>query len=86
MKQKDNVIEFPKTTKEEKSKQITLDLTHSIVDTMDRNGIDIRSENFMQETVCIIKVIRAVVDSQLGIKNDLSEKIKEIGIEVGNSN
>ena len=76
-----NIIQFPdkKCTPQQKSKEITQQISTELVKIMDGNGINIQSENFIVDSVGLIKIVQAVVDSQLGVKNNLSRGIRDLG-------
>jgi hypothetical protein len=83
-----NIIEFPgnTVTPEQKSQEITQQISAELVKIMDGNGINIQSENFVVDSVGLIKIVQAVVDSQLGLKNNLSQGIRDLGQKLINGN
>lgn len=80
-----NVIQFPSVKTKALDKQ-SVDLTNKIVyDIIERltdNDINIGDDDLQHELIGIVRLIRAMIDNQYGLENDLCEALKTLSQNV----
>ena len=80
-----NIIQFPNVKQDnltDKAVTLTNDIIYNILDKLSNNGIDIHDEDLQLELIGIVRIIRAMIDKQYGLENDLSEALKVLSKNV----
>jgi len=74
------IINFPgaKPTAEDRSEEITSELITSLVTTLDKHGVAIEDNDLQLQMVGVVRLVKAMVDSQLGIENKFNKNLKEL--------
>lgn len=80
-----NIIQFPNVKQDnltDKAVTLTNDIIYNILDKLSNNDIDIHDEDLQLELIGIVRIIRAMIDKQYGLENDLSEALKVLSKNV----
>ena len=80
-----NVIPFPnvKTTSlENDSVNLTNKIVYDIIERLSDNNINVGDDDLQLELIGIIRLIRAMIDKQHGLENDLCEALKTLSQNV----
>ena len=64
--------------KHQKSINCLMDLTESILNTMEKYGIDPETLSKTPEFVVLVHFLKAIIDGKMEIPNNLSERIAEL--------
>ena len=76
---KGNVIPFPKPylTTKDKSDIIVNDLSLKLLDLLEANGINTKSQDFVFDMAWVVKFLEVTVDNSFGVENPLSKHIRQ---------
>jgi len=80
-----NVIQFPSVkTKalDKKSVDLTNKIVYDIIERLTDNDINIGDDDLQHELIGIVRLIRAMIDNQYGLENDLCEALKTLSQNV----
>jgi len=74
------IIKFPGVTQtaEDRSEEITSELITNMVTTLDNHGVEIENNELQLQMVGVVRLVKAMVDSQLGIENKFNKNLKEL--------
>jgi hypothetical protein len=65
--------------KQKKSIQCLLDVTEYMLHAMSKNGMDTAQVSRLPEFRVLVHFLKAIIDSEMHIPNELAERIKEMG-------
>ena len=74
----DNVVEFPR---KKKAEEITEKLTTSLLLEANKLGLDTKNQDFVFDMAWTMKFIKAAVDNQCNIANDLCRLTRAQGLD-----
>jgi len=80
-----NVIQFPSVkTKalDKKSVDLTNKIVYDIIERLTDNDINIGDDDLQHGLIGIVRLIRAMIDNQYGLENDLCEALKTLSQNV----
>ena len=74
----DNIVEFPRM---KKADEITEQLVTTIVREANKLGLDTKNQDFVYDMAWTMKFIKATVDNQCNISNDLCRLTRAQGLD-----
>ena len=76
---KGKVIPFPKPylTTKDKSDIIVNDISLKLLDLLEANGINTKSQDFVFDMAWVVKFLEVTVDNSFGVENPLSKHIRQ---------
>tara|TARA_Y100000114_G_C11709178_1_gene302546 strand:+ start:502 stop:735 length:234 start_codon:yes stop_codon:yes gene_type:complete len=74
----DNIVEFPRM---KKADEITEQLVTTLVREANKLGLDTKNQDFVYDMAWTMKFIKATVDNQCNISNDLCRLTRAQGLD-----
>ena len=74
----DNIVEFPRM---KKADEITEQLVTTLVREANKLGLDTKNQDFVYDMAWTMKLIKATVDNQCNISNDLCRLTRAQGLD-----
>ena len=68
--------------RQKRSIQCLADVTEYMLHAMSKNGMDTEQVSRLPEFAVLVHFVKAIIDGEMQLSNDLTERIKELGQEL----
>ena len=68
--------------RQKRSIQCLADVTECMLHAMSKNGMDTQQISRLPEFTVLVHFVKAIIDGELELPNDLTDRIKELGEEL----